>query len=612
MASLKNPVLKIVILIILVFIILNNLLFFPSNILCWDVFGYYLYLPLKFIYHDMGLRDESMIPSILEQYHNSATFYQAVKLPDGGYVMKYTMGLSILYSPFFFIGHIIAELSAYAADGFSAPYQYSIFFGSILYSMLAVIVLSRVLMRFFTERISAIILIIVVFSTNYIIHITMSGQNANSYNYLFLAYALILWLTILWHETRQLKHMVFLAIACGITILSRPSEVVCLAIPVLWGVANKKTLVQKIKLLLKNYGQVLIFVGILALIGSFQFIYWKIQTGKFLYNSYGGNPGEGFEFLTPYLSKVLFSFRKGWLIYTPVMVFAILGFIVMFRRNRMIFFSLGAYLILNLYIVSSWSNWWYTQSFSQRAMIPSYPVMAVSLGYLLVWLFEQKRVIKTAGLVLLSGLLLLNIFQTVQYANGTIHGDRMTRAYYFAVFGKLNASEEDRNLLLVDRTFESKESFTNQKGYTSRLLKRLDFEQAESADSIPVYSGNYAFSLDTIHIYSPAIESTYGELTIHDHAWIRITAFVYPTEDIIQNPFSLVVHFTHNDYPYKYRAYNSEDMDLQLNQWNRITFDYLTPEVRRKDNLLKIYFWNRGTGQIFIDDLQAEVFEKEK
>ncbi|MFO7670235.1 MAG: hypothetical protein R6W31_11290 [Bacteroidales bacterium] len=595
MASLKNPVLKIVILIILVFIILNNLLFFPSNILCWDVFGYYLYLPLKFIYHDMGLRDESMIPSILEQYHNSATFYQAVKLPDGGYVMKYTMGLAILYSPFFFIGHIIAELSAYAADGFSAPYQYSIFFGSIIYSMLAVIVLSRVLMHFFTERISAIILIIMVFSTNYIIHITMSGQNANAYNYLFLAYALILWFTILWHETHQLKHMVFLSIACGMTILSRPSEVVCLAIPVLWGVASKKTLVQKIQLLLKNYYQVLIFAGILALIGSFQFIYWKIQTGKFLYNSYGGNPGEGFEFLTPYLSKVLFSFRKGWLIYTPVMVFAIMGFLVMFRRNRAVFFALGAYLILNLYIVSSWSNWWYTQSFSQRAMIASYPVMAISLGYFLVWLFEQKRAFKTAGLVLLSGLLLLNIFQTVQYANGTIHGDRMTRAYYFAVFGKLNASEEDRNLLLVDRTFESKESFTNQTGYTSRLWEKLD-----------------SLSLDSINIYSPAIESTYERLTRHDHAWIRITAFVYPTEDIIQNPFSLVVHFTHNEYPYKYRGYNSEEMDLQLNQWNRITFDYLTPEVRRKDNLLKIYFWNRGTGQIFIDDFQVEVFEKER
>jgi len=53
-------------------------------------------------------------------------------------------------------------------------------------------------------------------------------------------------------------------------------------------------------------------------------------------------------------------------------------------------------------------------------------------------------------------------------------------------------------------------------------------------------------------------------------------------------------------------------MDLQLNQWNKITFDYLTPEVRRKDNLLKIYFWNRGTGQIFIDDLQVEVFEKDR
>jgi len=596
--------------VIVLFIIINNLIFFPSNILCWDVFGYYLYLPLKFIYHDLGLQDESIIHSILKQYNNSGTFYQALRLPEGHYVMKYTMGLSILYSPFFFIGHIIAKLTGFAADGFSLPYQYSIFFGGIIYSIFAIIVLSRVLIRFFSERITAIVLIIVVFATNYIIHITMSGQNANSHNYLFLAYALILWLTILWHESNKLKHIVLLAVVCGITILIRPSEIVCLAIPVLWGVANKKTLIQKVQLLIRNYYQVLIFVAILAVIGSFQFIYWKIQTGKFLYNSYGGNAGEGFEFFSPYISKVLFSFRKGWLIYTPVMVIAIIGFIVMFKRNRAIFIALLAYFIFNIYIVSSWSNWWYTQSFSQRAMIPSYPIMAISLGYFFVWLFEQKKALKTAGLTVLAGLLLLNIFQTIQYANGTIHGDRMTREYYFAVFGKLKSTEEDKKLLMVNRSFYTTESLANEADYTSRLLKKLEFEEIDTRDSIPAYSGSRSFQLDSVNIYTPAIESTYEQLTKKDHAWIKVTAFVFPTEDNIQYPFSLVVHFTHNDYPYKYRAFDSEKMNLQINQWNKVTYLYLTPEVRKKYNNLKVYFWNRGTGKVYIDDLQVEVLEK--
>ena len=606
----KNPILKAVLLIIVLFIIINNLIFFPSNVLCWDVFGYYLYLPLKFIYHDLGLQDESIVHSILEQYNNSGTFYQALRLPEGHYVMKYSMGLSILYSPFFFIGHIIAKLSGYAADGFSTPYQFSIFFGAIIYSILAIIILSKVLIRFFSERISAIVLIIIVFSTNYMIHITMSGQNANAHNYLFLAYSLILWLTILWHESYKIKHIVLLAIVCGMAILSRPSEIVCLAIPLFWGITDKKTFIKKIKLLLSNYYQILIFVAILAIIGSFQFIYWKIQTGKFLFNSYGGNAGEGFEFFNPYLLKVLFSFRKGWLIYTPVMMFAIIGFIPMYRKNKINFLALFVFFIFNLYIVSSWSNWWYTQSFSQRSLIPSYPVMAIPIGYFLIWLLEQKKTIKISGMVVLVCLSMLNIFQTIQYANGTIHGDRMTREYYFAVFGKLKSSEEDKKLLLVDRSMDVIESFSNESDYIARSFKVLDFEDFDIRDNLPVNSGFNSFQLDSVNIYSPTIESTYEQLTKRDHAWIKVTAFVFPTEDKIQNPFSLVVHFNHNDYPYKYKAFDSETMDLQINQWNKITYFYLTPQVRKLYDNLKVYFWNRGTSKVYIDDLQVEVLEK--
>lgn len=606
----KKPILRIVTLAIIIFIIINNLIFLPSNILCWDVFGNYLYLPLKFIYNDLALRDGSIVHAILEQYDNSATFYQAMKLPDGGFVMKYTMGFSILYAPFFFIGHLIASMTGFAADGFSAPYQYAIFIGGIIYSILGILVLSKVLVRFFSERIAALILIIVVFSTNYIIHITMHGQNANSHNHLFLANALILWLTIRWHESYQLKYMVMLAVVSGLAILSRPSEVVCLAIPFFWGISDRRSFLLKTKLLISKYIQVLIFLLILFLIGSSQFIYWKIHTGHFLFNSYGGNPGEGFEFLRPKIISVLFSFRKGWMIYTPVMILAVAGFIPMFRMNRSIFPALLIYFLLNLYLVSSWSAWWYAQSFSQRAMIPSYPVMSLSLGYFLMWLFAQKTAVRSAGLAVLTIILLLNIFQTIQYANGTLHGDRMTREYYFATFGKLQPSEEDKKLLLVDRSFETSETFTNPDEYSARILANLDFEEEGMGEEGPFCSGSRAYLLDSTRIYSPSIEASYKEITEKDHAWIRITACVYPFKDDGEDPFSLVVHFTHNGYSYKYRAYDSEKMELNMGEWNRITYDYLTPEVRRKSNVLKVYFWNRGAGRVYIDDLKVEVWEK--
>ena len=606
----KNQILKIALVAIVIFIVVNNFIFSPGNILSWDVFGYYLYLPLKFIYNDLGLNDNSIINGILEKYHNTATFYQAMKMPDGNFVMKYSMGLSFFYAPFFFIGHIIANVFNYPADGFSLPYQYSIFIGGIIYSLIGIWVLSKVLVRFFSRTIVALVLVIIVFSTNYIVHITMYGQNAMSQNYLFMSYALILWLTILWHESHKLKFAVFLGFICGLTILSRPSEVVCLIIPALWGIKDGNSIREKFIVLYKYKVHVVVVASIIALFGLSQMLYWKIYTGKFLFYSYGGNAGEGFEFFHPYIWEVLFSFRKGWLIYTPVMLFALIGFYFMYQKNRSVFYALFAYAVINIYFVSSWSCWWYAQSFSQRALIPSYPIMAIGLGYFLAWLNDQKSIIKRLGYALLVSCLFLNLYQSRQFHYGIIDGSRMTRAYYFKVFGKMYVTEEDKKLLLINRSFDGSENFNNESEYTSRLFKKLDFEVAEKKDSTVSYAGKYAFKLDSSNIYTPAIEAPYYEITNKDHAWVEVTAFIYPTRDINIEPFSLVVHFSHNGFPYKYITCDSEKMKLEINTWNKISFNYLTPEVRIESDPIKVYLWYRGKAPIFVDDLQVNVFEK--
>lgn len=99
----KNTFYKAALFGILVFVVINNFVFSPSNILSWDVFGYYLYLPFKFIYNDLGLRNMDVVHSIIEKYNNTATFYQAVQMPEGHYVMKYPMGLSFIYDPSFLL-----------------------------------------------------------------------------------------------------------------------------------------------------------------------------------------------------------------------------------------------------------------------------------------------------------------------------------------------------------------------------------------------------------------------------------------------------------------------------------------------------------------------------
>lgn len=608
----KKYVLQSAFAIIILFIVINNFTFFPKNILSWDVFGYYLYLPLKFIYNDLSIHDIANIDAIIKQYSSTSNFYQGMVLPDGSYVMKYSMGMSFLYAPFFFIAHVIAKTFNYPADGFSAPYQYSIFFGSIIYSLLGLWALSKVLLHFFNRTITAIVLLLIVFATNYIVHVTMYGQNAMSHNYLFTTYAFIIWLSILWHNEQKLKYMIWLGIFCGITILSRPSEIVCLLIPLLWNIKDIPSLKEKVKLLLRHKGQLTLFSAIIILFGLCQCIYWKIHTGKFLFYSYGANPGEGFEFFRPYILEVLFSFRKGWFIYTPVMLFAVTGFYFIYKYNRAIFFAVMAFFLINTYIVSSWSCWWYAQTYSQRSLIPSYPLMAIGLGYFLLWAMQQAKAIKTACFALIIGFVLLNLFQIIQFHNGIIDGDRMTKAYYFKVFGKMNADPEDKKLLLVNRTFYGDEIPEDLSGYNSKILKKLDFEGSDKKDATQFQSGSYSFKVNELTPATDTIKAPYSEITTKDHAWLKITAAVYPTKDVTTDPFSLVIHFTHNGYPYKYITYDSKKMNLELNKWNQITFCYLTPEVRRKSNELKVYVATKSNADAYIDDLQVEVYEKKE
>lgn len=606
----KLSIVHVTVILLIVFIISNNLIFFPTNILSWDIFGYYLYLPCTFIYNDIGIIDDTVILNAIEKYNSSSTFYQALQLPEGQYVMKYSMGMSVFYAPFFFIGHVFAKLFNYPQDGFSTPYQYSIFFGSMAYSALGIIFLSRIVSHFFTKYIASIVLICIVFGTNYIIHVTMYGQNAMSHSILFAMYALIIWLTIRWHETHSFRIMILLGVICGVTILSRPTEIVCLIIPALWGVKSWNDVREKITLFWRLKKQIIVFGTILFLFGILQFAYWKYITGHWIYYSYGGNAGEGLDFFSPHIADVLISFRKGWLLYTPMMGLAIFGFIQLYKKNRSVFWMCIVFFVCNLYLVSSWSCWWYAESFSQRALIQSYPVMAIPLGYFLTWVGEHHRIMRISLYSIVVIIIGLNVFQSYQFHKGIIHGDRMTKAYYFRVFGTVNFDQKNDNYLLVNRSFVGVERLENPENYYKKLSRILKFNKNTS-----VHTGLTAlqidrFQLDSLNKYSPALEIPYSKLTKKDHAWIRVTVDVYPISEVATNTLSFVTHFLHNEFPYKYSAIDATKFKVKPNQWNKVSYYYLTPEVRNSSDALKVFVWNRGKGITYIDNLKIEVFEE--
>lgn len=596
-------------LIIAGYLIISNFVFAPHQIISYDIYGYYLYLPQTFIYHDLSIHNPSQVLGLMEQYNSSSTFYQASLLPDGTYVMKYSMGLAILYAPFFFIAHIMAPILGFAADGYSLPYQVSLLIGGIIYSIAGFWFLRKVLLKYFNKNITAIALLLIVAGTNIPIHMAMYGQNAMSHNYLFALYCMALWFTIKWHDTFQLKYIIVLGIICGLAILSRPTEIVILAIPLLWNIGSRNALKEKFNIITKHSRQIAVFSIIILALGFTQLLYWKLHTGHFLYYSYGSNPGEGMEFISPFITDVLFSFRKGWFVYTPLMLLASTGFIFIYKKNRKIFWPLLVYTCINLYLISCWSTWWYAQSYSQRPLVPALAVMSIPLAYFLSWVSDRKLFLKTILSTVIGLIIFLNVFQIWQFHTGILSGDRMTKDYYKKIFLRTSVSDEDRKLMLLDRWYYELNGFDNEQEYTGKIIKTLGFEDGGVIDSIPAIEGTRYCILDKADSYSPVIDIPYDNLTTKDHAWLRIRVKVFPVTRTDSDRFALVMHFSFNGFAYQYKSVESPALNLKLNEWNDISFDYLTPEVRRKNDIFRTFVWNITGAPVLVDALSVEVFE---
>ncbi len=130
------------------------------------------------------------------------------------------------------------------------------------------------------------------------------------------------------------------------------------------------------------------------------------------------------------------------------------------------------------------------------------------------------------------------------------------------------------------------------------------------------HSGHYSLKMDSLLQFSPVFSISFKDLTQNNYSRIQASVWVYPVYKLSETPCSLVVTFQHGNVAYKYHAYDLNNpvnsRKLKLNQWNKITVDYLIPEVRQKSGKMEVYIWNRGKKDIFFDDLKVELFNPDK
>ncbi len=558
-----------------------------------DGYGYYAYLPCIFIYHkfdyDRVLKEE--------QKARPAAYSPTSIVFDNKTVDKYFPGVAILLLPFFLIAYLLSYLSGYGTGGYEFLFQASVSIGALFYLAVALVYLRKLLKEFaISEVITGFVLLFIVFGTNLYYYAVIEPSMSHVYSFALMA--AFFFFTKKYLDDYKFKNLAFMVILLSMLILIRPTNLLSLAfIPFIAGSSKAASrFIVDFFQHKKNYILLLIPAGFLLVLFSL----WYLQTGHFFVWSY---PGESFNFRKPRIFNILFSYRKGWFVYTPLMFIATFGgLIVLFRQNRFRFFNALFFFLVVTYILSSWWSWWYGGSFGLRAYIDFYSAFALLLAICLNSLGSLS--FKLAGILLCFLCVGLNLFQTWQYYGAILPYEDMNKEKYWKIFLK-----NDRSYVGI---FDNPDTVGfSSSGFPGSLnnFEENTWGHDQNITSAYFRSGTHSAFVNDKFQFSPTFLLKASEIPNIHPLFIFVKLWVYMPD--FNNDASLVVSVKpSNGDSYYWKSRNLQGFAFHKNEWQQAYTVYELPAFKDSLDQLQVYVYNTK-GIVYIDDMSV-TFEKPK
>lgn len=400
-------------------------------IISHDANGYYAYLPAMFIYQDFNFRfyDDEIKEDRLKNTHLNYDFREK---SNNQYVNKYYVGTSILQIPFFLVAHILSEPLGFSNNGYSKIYYIGINLAAIFYLLLGLLYLKKILSIYgFDSFLVHMVLFILYFGTHLFYYTIF--EPGMSHVYSFALISMLIYYGMNYFSVPQFKSAIIFTILLGLITLIRPVNI--LAVLLIPFIANSKShLIRGMRYLFSGFAyRFILLVFIFIIITFIQLLVYKIQTGLYIVYSYAD---EGFNFLSPHMIDILFSYKKGLFLYTPICFIALFGFYKLYSNNRFTAISLILFFTVLTYVLSSWWSWWYGGSFSSRVFVDYLSIFGILLAFFLLQLKEIRY--KKMAFAFLFLLVLFNQKQTYLYRTGEIHFVNMDQEKFWDSVFKLH------------------------------------------------------------------------------------------------------------------------------------------------------------------------------
>jgi hypothetical protein len=581
-----------------------------ENYYCCDVIGYYSYIPSAFIYHNFHQID-SLPLGVEERGRDYALSYREGdrKSPTGFYVNQYTYGVAFFEVPFFVLAHIYEKINHLSADGYSINYYYSLKISSIFYSLLGFFFLYKTLKRWYSETFIIIGFALLFLGSN--LYWFTLFQVGMSHPILFFLYALLMNVTVNFYENKKLKYLYLIALICGFITIIRPVEIICITIPLLYEINSIDKLKSRFYYFFSIYKSLLLsgFVFILPIIP--QIILWKKYTGKYLYNSY---LHQSFNWLKPHLFDGIFGSSNGWLFYSPIFIFAIIG--IYYLKNNTQFKTVILILIpLHIYITYSWWCYNYIFGFGSRPMIHMYPILLIGLMAFLLRLKKVPKVLAGFIITIFLFFIFVNIKWSIQSFRGDLTSENSNYLFNIKTLFKLNLSYDDL-LLYENATIQANEN-------------NLKYKHT-------IITSNYKDSsfLQPYLLIEKGDEFTKAKIAYHfrnnknlDGTYIKcIGKFNSPIPLIdLWNTQQLVFELKRNDSSFIWQSSrinnkigklpkdNCKDIHLNnviTNQWGEVYFFIKMPNQVLKNDIINLSVWNIAKEELKVEYLKMEEWQE--
>lgn len=562
-----------------------------DKVIIAEGFGYYVYLPATFIYHDYTFDFFNQVyPKYYSPSYNPPT-KNFINEFDGIKVNKYYPGVSLLWTPFFLLALLFAKLLHLPADGFSDIFQYAIGVAGLFYTWLGLKYLKKILEHLKHSKAALIFtLIAVAFATNLLYYVICFPSQTHSYLF-FLIAAFCYYSFKLFDDEYLDKKIAIVGVVLSLALIAtvRPQDGIVILLLPFFGLT-----IPKVKALFANYflsARVIIAITVGLLIIARVCYYWYLQTGVFFLNPYKGR--DHFNFGDPYFIDILFSYRKGWITYSPIILFAFVGVAFIGKFIKKLY--LTVFWIILIYITSSWWCWTYSPtSFGQRVFVDFYALIGISIGALFNYFFVRNK--RLVPYIILLVFIPISVLQAYQYKLGIIHGDLETKEAFWKNYFRTKPLAQ----------YPIPES-----SIINRSEKILDFENNSSNTKLTMnehYSGEWATFITKENPFSEGCMLTLPTfIKDKNYSHLRVNAMI--KSSINTSKEVLVLDFIKDG---KSVSWNGFDISTYIynTKWTYYECGLNIPTGVNPGDTLNFYFWQaEGTDTTYIDNVKLEFVE---